>query len=192
MIGRLLTGLALFELAQPLFRRALRPFRRGRKADAPPAGRRYVLERSVLVPAPVEETARFFEEPANLAEITPVWLGFRIRKLDKLPMQEGTTIEYEIKPFRLPQRWATKIVEYEPARRFVDVQMRGPYKFWRHEHTFEHAEGGTLVRDRVEYQMPFGLIGRIAHALVVGPQLRRIFSYREQATARAFEQERAA
>jgi ligand-binding SRPBCC domain-containing protein len=139
-----------------------------------------VLEQEQLVPRPLEEVAAFFEDPRRLADITPPWLAFQINRIDGLPMRVGTRIEYRVRPLAgIPVPWKAEIVEYEPRRRFVDVQVSGPYRLWRHEHTFEPVDGATLVRDRVEYELPFGLLARPAHALVVARQLRRIFEFRE-------------
>lgn len=138
----------------------------------------HLLERSLLVPASVEETFRFFEDPHNLGRITPDWLALEIVKIDPPPLRAGFKIEYSIRWLGLPQRWQTVISEYEPGRRFVDVQTKGPYRFWRHEHIFESLGEQTLMRDRVEYELPFGLLGRIAHRLVVARQLRQIFDHR--------------
>jgi ligand-binding SRPBCC domain-containing protein len=146
----------------------------------------YVLERSQIVAAPREEVFRFFEEPQNLAKITPRWLGFRITRADEPPMREGFRIDYQIRWLGLPVRWRTVIREYEAGRRFVDVQVSGPYRRWEHEHTFEDAEGGTLVRDRVQYELPFGILGHVAHRLLVARQLRRIFDHRSRRIKRLF------
>src|SRR4030042_1370033 len=86
----------------------------------------HVLERSQLIPAPRDELFLFFEDPGNLARITPKRMGFEITGLEKLPMQRGTKIEYRIRPLGMPQRWVTEILEYRPQREFVDVQTKGP------------------------------------------------------------------
>jgi ligand-binding SRPBCC domain-containing protein len=64
---------------------------------------------------------------------------------------------------------------------FEDEQARGPYKFWRHHHGFEEADGGTVILDRVEYDLPLGAFGVVAHGLLVGRQLREIFRFRQSA-----------
>jgi ligand-binding SRPBCC domain-containing protein len=138
----------------------------------------YVLERSQLVSAPLEETFRFFEDPHNLGRITPEWLGLRIVRIDPPPLREGFQIEYRIRWLGFPVRWQALIAEYEPGRRFVDLQTEGPYRSWRHEHTFEDWGGQTLMRDRVEYELPFGLLGRAVHRLMIAGKLRQIFDYR--------------
>jgi ligand-binding SRPBCC domain-containing protein len=60
----------------------------------------------------------------------------------------------------------------------VDVQLRGPYRSWHHTHRFEPVDGGTLVRDAVRYVLPFGPMGRLAHAWIVKSDLEAIFDHR--------------
>ena len=63
--------------------------------------------------------------------------------------------------------WLTRIEIWEPGRRFVDTQVRGPYRLWRHTHVFEDHPEGTLVRDRVSYEIPLGPLGELARLLFV-------------------------
>jgi ligand-binding SRPBCC domain-containing protein len=145
----------------------------------------YRLERQQSVGRPRDEVFDFFSDPANLERITPSSLRFQILS-DKAPvMRAGTVIDYRLQVAGVGFRWRTLITVWEPNLRFVDVQERGPYQLWRHTHEFEDAPGGgTLVRDRVEYQLPLGRLGRIAHRLFVERQLRAIFAFRRQAIER--------
>lgn len=86
----------------------------------------------------------------------------------------------------LPIRWTTEIIEWQPPHRFVDIQLKGPYKLWRHEHAFVAEGNSTRILDEVQYQLPFGLMGRIAHALQVKGDVETIFAYRKQAVERRF------
>jgi ligand-binding SRPBCC domain-containing protein len=106
----------------------------------------------------------FFEDPHNLRLITPDWLDFRIRSIRGTPLDVGTTIFYRIRWLGIPITWVSRIDEFEHNRRFVDAQIRGPYRFWRHEHTFEERNGQTLMRDTVRYELPLGVLGRMAAA----------------------------
>ncbi|NIP83831.1 MAG: CDP-paratose 2-epimerase, partial [Gemmatimonadetes bacterium] len=126
----------------------------------------YTLHRVQRVPAPLDETFDFFSRPENLARITPPWLGFRMVS-DDVDMREGLRIEYRVRPLGLPWRWVSEITVWDPPRRFVDEQVTGPYARWRHEHRFGITGGGTEVTDTVTYALPFGPIGRLAHALLV-------------------------
>ncbi len=135
---------------------------------------------------PLEVAFGFFEDPRNLRLMTPDWLHFRISSIRGTPLDVGTTIFYRIRWLGLPITWVSRITEFERNRRFVDVQMRGPYRSWRHEHTFEERDGQTFMRDRVHYELPLGFLGGIAHRLLVSRQLRAIFDYRGSEIRRIF------
>lgn len=128
----------------------------------------------------------FFSDAANLERLTPPFLGFTILTPQPIEMRSGTVIDYRIRLSGLPMTWRTLIEDYEPGVRFVDVQLRGPYRTWRHTHTFRDAEGGTEIGDRVAYELPLGPLGRLAHAVFVKRQLRAIFAYRAQVMADMF------
>ncbi|HEY5639770.1 MAG TPA: SRPBCC family protein [Dehalococcoidia bacterium] len=145
-----------------------------------------VLEREAIIPAPRDEVFPFFEDPRNLAKITPRSMGFTIREIDDLPIKPGFRIEYTIKWLGLPLKWVTLIEEYDPPRGFTDVQARGPYRSWRHSHSFEDLGDRTLMRDRVQYELPFGILGSAAHRLIVARQLERIFDHRARRIRRLF------
>ena len=90
-------------------------------------------------------------------------------------------IEYKLRFHGVPVRWRTEIVVWDPPHRFVDLALRSPFALWHHTHEFEAVEGGTLARDTVRYRVGFGPLGELAHALVVGRDLERIFDFRREA-----------
>jgi len=139
---------------------------------------RHTLSREQLVPRPRAAVFAFFADAGNLERLTPAALNFSILTPLPITMRPGTIIDYRLSLFRIPFRWRTVIEAFEPESRFVDVQAAGPYKVWRHTHEFCDVSGGTLVRDRVEYELPLGQVGDLAHALFVRRQLDRIFDYR--------------
>ncbi len=143
----------------------------------------HLLERSQLVPTPRPDVFAFFSEVRNLEAITPGFLRFQVLPPVPATLAVGTLIDYRLALFGVPFRWRTRIAAWEPDRRFVDVQLRGPYALWQHEHTFEHADGGTRIGDRVEYRLPLGALGETAHALAVRRVLERIFDYRRERVA---------
>lgn len=140
------------------------------------AANRHVLETELWLPRPAEEVFAFFSEASNLGELTPKWLQWEILTPSPIEMQVGTLIDYRIKLRGMPMRWRTVISAWDPPHRFIDEQLRGPYTHWLHEHTFEHADGGTLCRDRVEYAH---VGGDLIHRLIVRPDLERIFGHRQ-------------
>jgi uncharacterized protein len=137
------------------------------------------LIRAQWIPKPIEEAFAFFSQPENLEKITPPWLGFHILKADH-PLHAGALIEYKLKVRGLPMRWLTEITAWEPPFRFVDNQLRGPYKLWHHEHRFATKDGGTLIGDRVDYALPLGFLGELIHTLIVRRDVDNIFQYRQQ------------
>ena len=145
--------------------------------------RPYTLDTHMVAPVSVHEAFAVFENPYNLARITPPWLGFRVTSKEKVTMRQGVEIAYRIRWMGLPVRWKTVITEYAPPYSFVDEQAAGPYRLWRHRHTFQPLEHGTLVSDHVDYILPLGFLGRLAHRLLVRRQLERIFAFRGRALA---------
>ena len=143
----------------------------------------YTLERIQVIPRTIEETFAFFADAGNLEAITPNWLRFQILTSGVVTMHAGTLIEYWLRWRWFPVRWLTEIRAWEPPRRFVDVQLQGPYRLWEHTHTFEAISDGTLMRDVVRYAMPFGFLGRLAHFCFVKADLDSIFDYRAQKVA---------
>ena len=139
---------------------------------------RHVLAREQLVPRPRPEVFAYFADAANLERLTPPNLKFSIQTSLPIAMRPGAVIDYRLSLFRFPFRWRTVIEVFEPGSRFIDVQANGPYALWRHLHEFIDAPGGTLIRDRVEYALPLGPLGQLAHALFVRRQLEQIFDFR--------------
>jgi ligand-binding SRPBCC domain-containing protein len=117
---------------------------------------------------------------SNLERITPPTVQFRILTPSPITMHAGAVFDYVIRLRGLPMRWTTLISDYEPPHRFVDVQLRGPYSFWHHTHTFEAVEGGTRIGDSVRYLLPFGPLGALTHGLFVRRDIEGIFQYRQQ------------
>jgi len=138
----------------------------------------HVLEREQLVRAPVERVFEFFSNAENLEAITPGFLGFRILTPTPIEMRKDAIIEYRLRLVGFPIRWRTRISSWEPGRGFVDEQVRGPYALWEHTHRFLETDRGVLVSDRIRYAVPFGPLGRVAHALWVRGALARIFDHR--------------
>jgi ligand-binding SRPBCC domain-containing protein len=142
------------------------------------------LRARLRLPRPRPEVFAFFADAANLEALTPPWLGFKIQTPQPIEMRPGALIQYRIRVHGLPLGWTTKITVWEPPGRFVDEQLRGPYRQWLHEHTFEDAPGGgTDVLDRVRYRVPFG---RLANWLVVERDVRTIFAWRTKALLERF------
>ncbi len=135
------------------------------------------LHSEVVISEPLERVFPFFANAVNLQWITPPWLNFEVTSPTPIEMKPGQTIDYRLKVRGFPLRWRSEITEWEPPHRFVDEQIRGPYKVWHHEHTFMERDGKTVCEDDVVYAV---LGGPLVNRLLVEPDVKRIFEYRRK------------
>ena len=124
----------------------------------------------------------FFSSPMNLPKITPKDMAFTVLSEQKTnKIFEGMIIDYTVSPLLgIPLKWKTRITSVIPNKSFTDFQEKGPYKLWNHHHEFIPNKKGVLMIDKVDYELPFGALGNIAHALFVKKKLEKIFNYRFQ------------
>jgi ligand-binding SRPBCC domain-containing protein len=140
------------------------------------------FEQSIIIAAPVDVVFHFHDDAKNLLRITPPELRTSIISTEGKP---GRGHRVRLRMWQLgilPVTVLVEFVEYDPPRRLVDVQIEGPFRLWRQTRLFEPVPGGTRLTDSVEYELPFGLLGRIADRLVVAVQIRKMFSYRQNRT----------
>jgi ligand-binding SRPBCC domain-containing protein len=130
----------------------------------------------------------FFSRAENLEAITPEWLRFRVMSVVPERVQRGTLIEYKLRLHGLPLRWTSQIVEWNPPHKFVDLQLQGPYKLWRHTHLFTAEGENTRIHDEVLYSLPLGPLGRMVHTLLVRRDVENIFAFRATAVRALFGQ----
>ena len=135
------------------------------------------FDSEIWLPKPLAEVFAFFSDARNLQTLTPAWLDFSVLTPAPILMRPGTIIDYRLRLHGFPIRWQSEITAWEPPRRFVDEQRRGPYKCWIHEHRFEAREGRTLVTDSVRYAAPGGWL---ADWLFVRRDVERIFQFRRE------------
>lgn len=141
----------------------------------------FIAEQRVFKPR--DAVFAFFSEPRNLEAITPPWLRFRIVAQSTPAVERGTELEYRLRIHGLPVTWRSRIEEWIPDERFVDVQLRGPYAKWHHTHTFHDHGASTLIRDHVLYRLPLGWLGPWVGGRFVAADVRRIFDFRTARTA---------
>ena len=133
------------------------------------------------VNADLDRVWQFFSTAGNLPRITPAWMNFEIHTPESVAIQQDTVFDYTIRWLGIPFHWKSRILDWDPPRRFVDIQVRGPYSLWHHEHRFTPLKsGGVRCFDRVIYQLPLGPIGRLTHGMMVRNQLIEIFRHRRR------------
>ena len=142
----------------------------------------HTLRREQRLPGAPGQVFPYFAEALNLEQITPPWLAFSVLSPRPVAMHEGARIDYRLRLHGVPVRWRTRIAVCDPPRRFVDVQVAGPYRLWHHTHDFAaDGDGGTVMRDTVRYALPFGPLGEVVQRLFVARDLDAIFDFRHRA-----------
>jgi ligand-binding SRPBCC domain-containing protein len=136
-----------------------------------------------------EELFRFHERPDVIYLLTPPKSGMRV--LAPAPnIREGAEARFSV-PLLGPIQgtWLARHTVYDPPHRFVDEQIRGPFRAWRHEHIIEPTPTGAMLIDQIDYEPPLGPLGKLADLLFIRRTLRRMFAYRHAVTRRYVEAE---
>jgi ligand-binding SRPBCC domain-containing protein len=148
----------------------------------------YQYKTEQILPISLKEAWDFFSSPKNLSTITPPELDFNIlTNFKEEGIREGMVIDYTVKPLLgIPVHWQTEIGNVVAEKHFSDKQLKGPYKVWVHKHTFSKVNGGVLIQDEINYQLPLGFLGRMVHSLFVRKKIENIFDYRKQILFKIF------
>ena len=144
--------------------------------------RRSTFARESVIAAAPERVFAFHELPDALARLTPPWEASRVIRMARISeIGSEAIVETRILGV-LPARWVARHTAYDPPRMFEDVQVAGPFRFWRHRHLIEPHASGALLRDEIEYEPPLGIIGRLVAPFLIIPRLEKLFDYRHAAT----------
>ncbi len=141
----------------------------------------YHLDRIQILPLPLDQAFAFFADPRHLEASTPPFVHFKFTREPPAVFQAGSVVDYRVRMLGVPFRWQARIELWEPPHRFVDIQVKGLFASWHHTHLFEDAgDGHTRMRDRIEFAMPMGALGRVAYRLFVARTIERIFDVRAE------------
>ncbi|MFC4163283.1 hypothetical protein ACFOWU_06450 [Epilithonimonas zeae] len=155
---------------------------------------KHQLKREQQLNCNIEKAWAFFSSANNLSVITPKDMNFTVlTQLENDDIFEGMIIDYHVSPlFNIKMNWQTEIIKVDYLKSFIDFQVKGPYKLWHHYHEFVENDEGVLVKDVVDYELPLGFLGEIAHNLFVKKKLDHIFDYRKEVLELLFNQKRKA
>jgi len=147
----------------------------------------YTLKTQAYLKGSPKEIFSFFISPLNLGLTTPSWLDFKILSMPQ-ELKAGALIVYTIKLWIFRLKWTTQIIEWSPENYFVDFQEKGPYTLWFHRHEISSVGPNlSLMEDTVTYKVPFGIIGRIIHKILIKSTLIRIFRFRQSVIRELFQ-----
>lgn len=152
----------------------------------------YNLTRTQILPISVAEAWDFFSTPKNLSKITPEHMGFEILYISGgEKAYAGQIIRYNVSVLPgIKMHWVTEITQVKEGVHFIDEQRFGPYALWHHQHHFKAVPSGVEMTDEVNYGIPLGILGRLAHFLFVRGEVNRIFDHRYRVLEKYFSKEK--
>lgn len=142
-----------------------------------------------LICATPERVFAFHEQQDALERLTPPWETSRVVQMARIS-EVGSRAIIEatvLGPWRM--RWVAEHTAYDPPRMFEDVQIKGPFRRWRHRHLIVAHSDGAILRDEIDYEPPLGFLGRAVAPLLIEPRLLRLFEFRHDVTKRWCEGE---
>jgi ligand-binding SRPBCC domain-containing protein len=139
------------------------------------------VKESVISALP-ERVFAFHELPDAIERLIPPWENAKIiQKADISKIGSRAIIETKILGI-FTSRWVAEHTAYDPPRIFEDVQIKGPFRSWRHKHIVEPHELGAVLRDEIEYYPPLQFFGPLAAPIAIKPRLEKLFAYRHAVT----------
>jgi ligand-binding SRPBCC domain-containing protein len=140
----------------------------------------YTYQSQQFLPVEASELFQFFSVPENLSKLTPPETGFQVVHTTDERIVQNTRLTYRLKQMGIPMKWVAKIEEWNPDESFTDVQVKGPFAWYKHRHILEKTEGGTIIRDELQYRLPFGWLGELFGNYFVRKTLEKTFRYRQE------------
>lgn len=137
------------------------------------------FEKSVLFPNPVEEIFQYHACIDNICRLVPGYIKLSIIDAPCY-LKLKDEIKLKVSMYHVPFYWESTIIDYEQNVRFTDSLRKGPFSLWKHYHLFEPHQQGTLMTDRIEYKLPFSVLGEFANYFIVKDELERIFTTRHK------------
>ena len=135
-----------------------------------------------LIYATPERVFAFHEQANALELLLPPWESARVIESAKIS-EVGSRAVVETRILGpITVQWIAQHTLYEPPHMFEDVQIKGPFRSWRHRHLIESHKDGVILRDEIDYEPPLGLLGRAFAPLLIESRLRKLFDYRHQVT----------
>lgn len=136
------------------------------------------------IEASQERVFGFHEQPEALRLLLPPWENATVIQSAKIS-EVGSQAIIETSIFgSIKVKWVARHTLYEPPHMFEDIQVKGPFRSWHHRHIIEPNDDGAILRDEIEYNPPFGFLGRWLAPILVEKRLQRLFDYRHDVTRR--------
>jgi len=146
------------------------------------------FEKSVLINCPLKKVFEFHTDTNNLKKITPDFIKVDIIKID-LPLKLGSEIILELTQIHIIKTiWKIQLTDFKPHTIITDTQIKGPFKVWVHSHCFKDQQDKTLMTDKVNYELPFGILGKTVNQILIKRLINKQFEFRHKTTKEILEE----
>lgn len=95
-------------------------------------------------------------------------------------ISRGDEVTWRAWHFGLPLRMTSRITQMEAPDFFIDEQVKGPFRWFRHIHEFSQDSRGTTMVDRIDFAAPFGPLGRLVEKLFLARYLQKLIEERNR------------
>jgi ligand-binding SRPBCC domain-containing protein len=145
-----------------------------------------IFEKRTRIPAPASAVFAWHESPEALRRLIPPHDPVKVVSATG-GIRDGARVVLAIGYWPCQMHWVALHKGYIAGIQFTDVQERGPFKSWEHTHrVLPDGSDACFLVDHVEYELPFGILGRVLGSPLVRRKLRRMFAWRHQTTLVAF------
>jgi ligand-binding SRPBCC domain-containing protein len=79
----------------------------------------------------------------------------------------GQQVQWRAKHFGLWLHMTVAITEMKRPSHFQDVMISGPFRYFRHDHTFTQQDRCTLMIDSVEFASPVPILGPLTDIFIL-------------------------
>lgn len=143
------------------------------------------LTKISLISCTIDELFNFHLDSENITKITPHNIKVELLSSDTKAF-EGKVIKIKTTKFFIPTYWEVKIEKLKSPSILVDVALKSPFKYWKHQHIFTKKGNVCELKDIIEYELPFGILGKIVEPLITH-DIQKMFDYRHKRTKELLE-----
>ncbi|MGB5867354.1 MAG: SRPBCC family protein [Arcobacteraceae bacterium] len=141
--------------------------------------------KTTYINCPIDKLFDFHLDSNNITKITPANIKVELLNSDTKTF-EGKIVKIKTTKFFIPTYWEVKIEKLEKPNILIDVAVKSPFKSWKHQHVFTKKGNVSELKDIIEYELPFGFLGKIIEPFIEY-DITKMFDYRHIQTKKILE-----
>jgi ligand-binding SRPBCC domain-containing protein len=96
-------------------------------------------------------------------------------------IEKDETVTWKARHFFKNRLLRSRISEMKKYEMFVDEQAEGDFKLMKHEHHFKPCENGTIMIDILDFESPYGVVGKWLNTVYLTRYMRKLLENRNRA-----------